>query len=577
MTLTGYARKTPPTLPPFTGWFSTNQYEFSTPPDEQPQTRGSYQQQAATPRQKLFLELANREAFYGGAAGGGKSSALLMAALEHVHVPGYSALLLRRTFQDLSKPGALMDRAREWLASSGARWNEQKKQWRWPSGAVVAFGYLENESDIYQYQGAEYQFIGFDELTQFTERQYTYLFSRLRRLAGQNVPLRMRSASNPGGIGAEWVQQRFIPDDWLPEYGRDLAVIEKEGRAFVPAKLVDNPHLDQESYEQSLAELDDVTRAQLLEGDWQVRERGNIFPMFEDGPIGRHVITWSEFKRVYGQSAIPEHWRRALGHDWGSTEGHPAVVSLIARSAGNSAVPGLYFLYWGRTFKGALVDHVAEVVKAETDAYHGAVELWRMSHEAKSESDTYKVKFGLPFQPMRSGKTEGIAQIRHMLRIRDTEKPHPFKPSLNGRPLLYLVVDDGEMVNPKTDAGLARHRGEFASYKFADTPPTQQRGQTIPVPYKWYDDAMDSMRGIFAEWGPSIKPMTLDEQINERLPETWQDEYLRTLPPPVAQGYYDARRETVDEIKQELMNRRRPANRDSELIEDVAGGVEDIY
>lgn len=500
-----------------------------------------------------------------------------MGALEHRDVPGYSALILRRTFQDLAKPGALLDRAHSWLTGSGARWNEQKKQWRFPSGAVLAFGYLENDIDIYQYQSAEYQYIAYDELTQFTERQYIYLFSRLRRLEGVEVPLRMRSASNPGGIGAEWVASRFIPDDWLPEHGRQLAVIEKDGRAFVPAKLADNPYLDQASYEQSLTELDDVTKAQLLEGDWQVRERGNIFPMFEDGVLSRHVITWSEFKRVYGQASIPEHWRRAIGHDWGSTDGHPAVVSLIARSAANSALPGMYFLYWGRTFKGSLVDHVAEVVKAETQSYQHAIELWRMSHEAKSERDTYIVKFQLPFQAMKSGKTDGIAQMRHMLRLRDLDKPHPFKPHLSGRPLLYLVVDDGELVNPKTDSGLARHRGEFAAYKYSDTPPTQQRGQSLPVPYKWYDDAMDSLRGIFAEWGPSIKPKTIDEQIAERLPETWQDAYLRTLPPPVAQGYYEARCETVQEIREELMNKRRPATRDSELTEDAAGGVEDIF
>jgi len=299
--------------------------------------------------------------------------------------------------------------------------------------------------------------------------------------------------------------------------------------------------------------------------------------MFEDGIKSRHVITWSDFERVYKQRRIPEHWRRAVGHDWGSTDGHPAVVSLIARSAGNSAIPGLYFLYWGRTFKGALVDHVAEVVKAETDPYYGAVELWRMSHEAKSERDTYAVKFRLPFQAMKSGKTDGIAQMRHMLRIRDLDKPHPFKPALKGRPLLYLVVADDEMINPKTDAGLARHRGEFAAYKIADTPVTQLRGQSLPVPYKWYDDAMDSLRGVFAEWGPSIKPQTLDEQIQERLPESWQDEYLKTLPPQVAQGYYEARRETIEEIKQELTNRRRPATRDSELTEDVVGDAGDIY
>src|SRR5687767_5837691 len=194
-----------------------------------------------TERQRLFLDLPHQEAFYGGAAGGGKSDALLMAALEHADKPGYSALILRRTFQDLSKPGALLDRSREWLQGSGARYNDQRRQWRFPSGAVLAFGYLENDADVYQYQSAEYQFIGFDELTQFSERQYTYLLSRMRRLSNSSVPLRMRSASNPGGIGAVWVYERFIPEDWQPEDAAELRKYEKGGRAFVPARLEDNP------------------------------------------------------------------------------------------------------------------------------------------------------------------------------------------------------------------------------------------------------------------------------------------------------------------------------------------------
>ena len=471
-----------------------------------------------TKRQELFLNLPHKEAFYGGAAGGGKSDALLMGALEHVHIPGYAALILRRSFADLKKPKALLDRAREWLIGSGATYNTQDHAWRFPSGAILAFGYLDNEADIYQYQSAEYQYIAFDELTQFTSGQYTYLFSRLRRLEGVEIPLRMRSASNPGGIGAEWVQERFIPTDWTPEQGREIKEHIKDGRAFVPARLIDNPYLDQASYEQSLSELDDVTKAQLLEGDWQVRERGNIFPMFEDGPLSRHVITWSEFERVYKQRSIPEHWRRAIGHDWGSTDGHPAVVSLIATSAENSAIPGLYFLYWGRTFKGELVDTVAEQIKAETAEYKSLIDIWRMSHEAKSERDTYRAKFGLPFQAMDSGKTAGIAQMRHMLRMRDLDKPHPFRSGLFGHPLLFLVVDDDEFINPKTDAGLARHRGEFSAYKYADTPVTTQRGQSQVVPYKWYDDAMDSLRGIFCKWGPRMTALTESEKDDARLP-----------------------------------------------------------
>lgn len=216
-------------------------------------------------KQAQFLLLDNEEALYGGAAGPGKSSALFMAALQYVSVPGYSAILFRRTFRDLSLPGALMDRSKEWLMPTDATWKGQENCWEFPSGAKLAFGYLDTETDKYRYQSAEFQFIGFDELTQFTEDQYRYLFSRLRRLKTSHVPLRMRSASNPGGIGHDWVKQRFMVEGL--EYNR----------VFVPAKLVDNPFIDQVSYIKSLSNLDPITRQQYLEGDWNARHGGSIF------------------------------------------------------------------------------------------------------------------------------------------------------------------------------------------------------------------------------------------------------------------------------------------------------------
>jgi len=209
--------------------------------------------------------LPHREGFYGGAAGGGKSDALLMAALQYVDVPGYRAILFRRTYADLALPGALMDRAAEWLGPTDARWDGMEKTWVFPSGATLSFGYLATENDKYRYQGAEFQFVGFDELTHFLESQYRYLFSRIRRLKTATVPLRMRAASNPGGVGHEWVKQRFIVE------GRE------KGRPFIPARLTDNPFLDQREYTESLMQLDPITRAQLLSGDWQAREAGNYF------------------------------------------------------------------------------------------------------------------------------------------------------------------------------------------------------------------------------------------------------------------------------------------------------------
>jgi predicted phage terminase large subunit-like protein len=214
-----------------------------------------------TPKQAEFLLTPDLEVLYGGSAGGGKSDALLMAALQYVDVPGYAAILFRRTYTDLALPGALMDRAHEWLQGTAAHWSEKNKTWTFPSGATLSFGYLENERDKFRYQSAEFQFIGFDELTQFTETQYRYLFSRLRRLEGSSIPLRMRAASNPGGVGHEWVKQRFVVGD----------------KPFVPASLDDNPYIDREEYIKSLMHLDPITREQLLKGDWTAREAGNKF------------------------------------------------------------------------------------------------------------------------------------------------------------------------------------------------------------------------------------------------------------------------------------------------------------
>jgi hypothetical protein len=90
----------------------------------------------------LFLLLNNEEALYGGAAGGGKSDAMLMAALQYVDVPGYNAILFRRTFQDLALPESLMDRSLQWLGGSDAKWNSSTHTWTFPSGARLAFGYL---------------------------------------------------------------------------------------------------------------------------------------------------------------------------------------------------------------------------------------------------------------------------------------------------------------------------------------------------------------------------------------------------------------------------------------------------
>lgn len=221
------------------------------------------------PKQQEFLmHTLDREVFFGGAGGGGKSESLWYAALQYVDVPGYAALILRRTYADLAKPGALMDRAQEKLAKTDATWKERDKRWTFPSGASITFGYLDNEVDKYQYASAEFQYIAFDELTHFTETQYSFLFTRLRKKGVGDlgrVPLRMRSASNPGGVGHEWVYRRFIDDK-----------LRRPGRIFIPAKMDDNPALDREGYRESLANTDPLTRRQIEDGDWNAFAGGRF-------------------------------------------------------------------------------------------------------------------------------------------------------------------------------------------------------------------------------------------------------------------------------------------------------------
>ena len=216
--------------------------------------------------QKAFLRTYSLEALFGGSAGGGKSSALLMSALQYVDIPNYSAIIFRRTYADLALPGAIMDRFINWMAPyEDVRGNANNYTAVFPSGARISFGYLNNQQDYLRYKGAEFQFVGMDEVTEIRESDYRYMFSRLRRPASgplSQVPLRMRSACNPA---PNWVRQRFIVEG------------KEEGRIFVPSKLTDNPGIDADSYRAALQALDPVERKRLEEGDWWATTLGTMF------------------------------------------------------------------------------------------------------------------------------------------------------------------------------------------------------------------------------------------------------------------------------------------------------------
>lgn len=244
-------------------------------------------------KQAAFLTLTEDEAFFGGAAGPGKSEALLAGALKWVDHPEYAALILRRTFSQLSHPDAIMNRALSWWkARPDVHWNEKQHTFTFPSGATITFGYLEHENDVFNYQGSAAQYVAFDELTQFSENQYTYLFSRMRSTHG--IPLNMRSASNPGGVGHIWVKNRFVEH-------------RTKGRIFVPSVLEDHPdEVYKTSYRGQLQKLPEHLRKQLEDGDW-------------DAIIGAAYVDFSPDTHVVEKFDPPEHWLRFESMDHGTT------------------------------------------------------------------------------------------------------------------------------------------------------------------------------------------------------------------------------------------------------------------
>ena len=229
-----------------------------------------------TVRQAEFLACPHDEVLYGGAAGAGKSDALLMDALGMTQgailKPRYRALIVRRTFPQLRE---LIDRSRVLypIVDRAAHFHEQSREWRFPSGAKVLFGYLGRNADVYQYQGQEFQWIGFDELTHWdSPLAWEYLWTRLRS-SDPDLRCYMRGTTNPGGVGHQWVKDRWvIANDGRSTFQEIAAGERSVRRAFISARLADNPHLLRTGYGERLLLLPEQERRHLLDGRWDIDE-----------------------------------------------------------------------------------------------------------------------------------------------------------------------------------------------------------------------------------------------------------------------------------------------------------------
>ena len=377
-----------------------------------------------------FLSASEREVLYGGAAGGGKSYAMLADPLHGLNHANFSGLLVRHTTEELRE---LIQKSQELYpkAVPGIKWSERKSQWTTPTGGRLWMSYLDKDMDVTRYQGQAFNWIGFDELTQWpTNYAWDYMRSRLRSASSKELGLYMRGTTNPGGAGHAWVKKMFIDpspagqDFWATniETGETITFPRghsREGeplfkRKFIPASLFDNPYLSESGdYEAMLLSLPEHQRKQLLEGNWDVND-GAAFPEFNRNI---HVVEPYD---------IPDSWAkfRACDYGYGSYTG----VLWIAVSPSEQLV--VYReLYCSKVTATDLADMILDAEARDGTIRYGVLDssLWhKRGDTGPSLAEQMNMK-GCRWRPSdrsRGSRVAGKNEMHRRLQVDDyTEEP----------------------------------------------------------------------------------------------------------------------------------------------------------
>lgn len=309
--------------------------------------------------------------------------------------------MLRRTMPELER--SLVPAAMRLYPQSIASYKVSDHRWDFINGSTLEFGYCDAESDVTKYQSAEYDVIRFDELTHFTESQFTYLISRIR---GANpFPKQVKATTNPGGIGHQWVKSRFIdpmPPDEVHEF-------DGETRLFLPAKLTDNPFLRRADagYEKRLRLLSVHDRRALLDGVWELDE-------------GRYFSEFSPALHVVPPHEIPDGWRRYLTIDYG--------LDMLAALWVAQSPDGRSVVYRELYEPGLIISEAAarilscEAAGERVDVRLAPPDLWNRRQETGKSAVELFADCGLVFEKSSNERVSGWLALHELLTPRrDTD------------------------------------------------------------------------------------------------------------------------------------------------------------
>jgi predicted phage terminase large subunit-like protein len=240
---------------------------------------------------------------YGGAAGGGKTFVELLEGLRNVHVPGFSAVIFRRTYPQITAPGGLWDTSREIYGPAGLVPKESALEWFDPvSGSRIKFAHMQHAKNVYDWQGSQICYIAFDELCHFEQQQFFYMLSRNRSMCGVRPYVRATCNPDPDSWVRRFISWWIDEEKGYPIPERDSKVrwmarekgeivwgdtkkslvdrgLEPKSVTFISANIHDNPLLlaKDPGYVANLKSLPAHERSRLYGGNWNARQQAGSY------------------------------------------------------------------------------------------------------------------------------------------------------------------------------------------------------------------------------------------------------------------------------------------------------------
>jgi phage terminase large subunit len=462
------------------------------------------------PRQQQFHDSPAKYRLFGGAAGPGKTRALLMEAVLQANAfPGVETLLLRRTFPELED--SLLKEFRQLPRDAYREFNESKHRVTWHNGSTTRFGYCKNEKDVYQYQGAEFVFIGIDELTMFTLRQWQFLTSRNRCAVRGTFPC-MAGATNPGNIGHAWVKALWVDRRPAPgmEHPEEFDAREYD---FVPARVADNPiYANDRDYLAKLRAMPTRLRRAFLDGDWDIFA-GQYFDIWDQSKMVRRLEA-DEFK---------DWWPRWISIDWGFK--HPSAV------------------YWHALNDEAITQTYREFVRSQLDASALGREIVARTAKGPGRERIAHVYLSPDAFAERTAARTIAEELGDALAAGGLPRPTPADDDrVGGWRLMYQLLRSGSWEIGDNCAALVRtlplltydeKDGEDCA-KIDD--PLSDSGAVIDAETASGDDPPDSARYGMKSWhSPGRKPLQvriaegLESRIGKKLKDVQPEEYTHVM------------------------------------------------